>query len=68
MSKGSQSTRACTLKEEPLGTIVNSATGQPFGYKDACIQSDPHIGYHEAAANATRKAVKDFVRTTFKME
>jgi dienelactone hydrolase len=68
MSKGSESTRACILKEEPLGVVINTATGQPFSYKDACIQRDPHIGYHEAAANQTRKTVKEFVRATFKME
>jgi len=27
-----------------------------------------HSGYNNAAANATRKAVKDFVRTVFKLE
>ena len=27
-----------------------------------------HTGYNERAANATRKAVKDFVRTVFKLE
>jgi hypothetical protein len=27
-----------------------------------------HTGYNEAAAIATRKAVKDFVRTVFKLE
>ncbi len=68
VAKGSQSTRACTLKEEPRGTIINVATGQPFSYKDACIQTDPHTGYNEAAANATRKAVKDQVRAAFKLE
>ena len=68
MSKGSESTRACTLKEEPLGVIVNTATGQPFTYKDDCIRRDPHVGYHEASANATRTAVKAFVRTVFKLE
>jgi dienelactone hydrolase len=68
VSKGSQSTRACTLKEEPLGTVINVATGQPFTYKDPCVQVDPHTGYNEAAANATRKAVKDQVRAAFKLE
>ena len=68
VAKGSQSTRACTLKEEPLGTIINVATGQPFSYKDPCIQTDPHTGYNEAAANATRKAVKEQVRAAFKLE
>lgn len=68
ISKGAQSVRACKLKEEPLGTIINAETGQPFTYKDPCVQTDPHTGYNEAAANATRKAVKDFVRTVFKLE
>jgi dienelactone hydrolase len=65
VAKGSQSVRACKLKEEPLGTIINAETGQPFTYKDPCVQTDPHTGYNEPAANATRKAVRDFVRTVF---
>jgi hypothetical protein len=60
LSKGSESTRDCTLKEEQLGIIINTATGKPFAYKDDCIRRDPHVGYHEDAANATRKAVKAF--------
>jgi len=68
VSKGAQSVRACKLKEEPLGTIINAETGQPFTYKDPCVQTDPHTGYNEAAANATRKAVKDFVRTVFNLQ
>jgi dienelactone hydrolase len=68
VSKGSQSTRACTLKEETPGNVINVATGQPFTYKDPCVQTDPHTGYNEPAANATRKAVKDLVRATFKLE
>lgn len=68
VAKGSQSTRACTLKEVSPGTIVNVATGQPFTYKDPCVETDPHLGYHEAAANATRKAVKEQLRAAFKLE
>jgi len=68
VAKGSQSTRACTLKEEPAGMVVNVTTGQPFTYKDPCVETDPHVGYHEAAADATRKAVKDQLRATFKLE
>jgi dienelactone hydrolase len=66
--KGSESTRDCTLKEETLGVIVNVATGRPFTYQDDCIRRDPHVGYHEAAANATRTAVKAFVRNVFKLQ
>jgi dienelactone hydrolase len=68
VAKGSQSVRACKLKEEPLGTIINIDTNQPFTYQDPCVQTNPHTGYNEPAANATRKAVKDFVRTVFRLE
>jgi dienelactone hydrolase len=68
VAKGAQSVRACKLKEEPLGTIINADTGQPFTYQDPCVQTDPHTGYNELAANATRKAVKELVRTVFKLE
>jgi hypothetical protein len=65
--EGSTSARDCKLKETTRGVIVNTETGQPFTYKDACVRTDPHVGYHEAAATATRTAVKAFLRTTFKL-
>jgi dienelactone hydrolase len=68
LSKGSESTRECTLREESPGIIINTATGQRFTYKDDCIRRDPHVGYHEGAANATRKSVTAFVQTLFKPE
>jgi dienelactone hydrolase len=68
IAKGSQSTRACTLKEEANGVLVNVSTGQPFTYKDPCVETDPHIGYNEAAAKATQKAVKEQLRAAFKLE
>jgi dienelactone hydrolase len=68
VSKGVQTLRACKLKEEPLGTIINAESGERFTWKDPCLQRDAHTGYNEAAANATRIAVKDFVRTVFKLE
>src|SRR5215510_485210 len=68
ISKGVQTSRACKLKEEPLGTIINAESGQRFTWKDPCIQTDAHTGYNAAAANATRIAVKEFVRTVFKLE
>ena len=68
ISKGVQTSRACNLKEEPLGRIINVESGQPFTWKDPCMQTDAHTGYNEAAADATRIAVKDFVRTVFKLE
>ena len=68
ISKGVQTSRACNLKEEPLGRIINVESGQPFTWKDPCMQTDAHTGYNEAAADATRIAVKDFVRRVFKLE
>lgn len=68
ISKGAQSFRACKLKEEPLGTIINMESGEPFTWKDPCMQTDAHTGYNEAAANAARIAVKELIRSVFKLE
>ena len=67
VAANAQSVRACKLKEEPPGAIVNAATGQPFSYKDPCVALNPHTGYNEAAAQATQTAVKDLLRTIFKL-
>ena len=67
MSKGAQSVRACQLKEQPLGTIINAETGQPFSYKDACVRTDPHVGYNKAAMQATHTAVKELLRTVLRI-
>ncbi|HZO47968.1 MAG TPA: dienelactone hydrolase family protein [Xanthobacteraceae bacterium] len=67
VSKGAQSVRACKLKEEPLGTIINAETGQPFTYKDPCVATDPHVGHNEAAMQATHAAVKEVLRGVFKL-
>jgi dienelactone hydrolase len=68
IAKGSQSTRACTLKEEANGVLINVSNGQPFTYKDPCVETDPHTGYNEVAAKATQKAVKEQLRAAFKLE
>jgi dienelactone hydrolase len=68
VAKGAQTVRACKLREEPRGTIINADTGQPFTYKDACVQTDPHVGTHEAAAQATQVAVKELLSTVFKLK
>ena len=68
ISKGAQSFRACKLKEEPLGTIINAESAERFTFKDPCVQRDAHMGYNEAAANAVRIAVKEMIRSVFKLE
>jgi len=67
VAANAQSVRACKLKEEAPGAIVNAETGQPFSYKDPCVALNPHTGYNEAAAQATQTAVKDLLRTVFKL-
>jgi dienelactone hydrolase len=68
VSKDSQSTRDCVLKEEPRGVIVNARTGQPFTYADPCVKLDPHTGHNEAATIATRYEVRTLLKTVFKLE
>ena len=67
VATNAQSVRACKLKEEAPGIIINAETGQPFSYKDPCVALNPHTGYNEAAALATQVAVKDLLRTVFKL-
>jgi dienelactone hydrolase len=62
----SQSTRRCTMKEEPQGVIINAVTKQPFTMDDPCVERGPHVGYNAAATAAVTQAVKDFLRVTLK--
>ena len=39
----SQTTRRCTMKEEPAGLILNATTGQPFNMQDPCVERGPNI-------------------------
>jgi dienelactone hydrolase len=57
--------RNCSLEEGENGEIINSKTGKPFDGKDPCIEKGVHVGYSDAAYQATLKAVKDFLRATF---
>jgi len=62
-----QTTRRCTLKEEPAGTIINAATKQSFTMEDPCVERGPHVGYNAAATAASTQAVKEFLRVTLKL-
>ena len=55
----------CALKEEPMGAIINTATGKPLSAQDACIGSTPHTAYSATATHATEAAVKDLLKTAF---
>lgn len=63
----SQTVRSCDTREADGGVIVNTATGKPFTYDDACVERGPNVGYNAAAHAAATKSVTEFLRTTFKL-
>jgi dienelactone hydrolase len=67
LAPDSQTTRRCTLKEEPAGTVINAVTKQPFTMEDPCVERGPHVGYNAAATAAATQAVKEFLRVTLKL-
>jgi dienelactone hydrolase len=68
MVKGAQTVRNCRIMEEPKGVLINAVSKEPFTYKDSCVEKDPHVNHDAEATAAARVAVKDFLRTTFKLE
>jgi dienelactone hydrolase len=64
----SQTTRRCSMKEEPEGEIINAATKQPFTMDDPCVERGPTVGYNAAATAAATEAVKGFLRDTLKVD
>jgi dienelactone hydrolase len=67
VSANSQTARKCQIKEGEGGVLMNADTNAPFGYKDACIELNPHVGGNPAAAESARKAVSDFLRMLLKL-
>jgi dienelactone hydrolase len=66
--KGAQTVRHCTILEEPKGTLINAVSKEPFSYKDACVEQNPHVNHDAEATAAAMVAVKDFVQKAFKLE
>jgi dienelactone hydrolase len=67
VSPKSQTVRHCTIREEAGGVLANAATGQPFTYKDACVEYGPHLGYDPEATQQAKQAVTAFVRSVLKL-
>src|SRR5580698_3585547 len=67
VSVNAQTARHCHIKEDEGGVLMNDDTYAPFGYKDACIELNPHVGGNTATAEQARKAVTDFLQTLFKL-
>jgi dienelactone hydrolase len=67
VSANAQTARHCHIKEGEGGVLVNADTQAPFGYQDACIELNPHVGGNPATAEEARKAVSDFLQTLLKL-
>jgi dienelactone hydrolase len=67
VSAHAQTVRDCHIREGNGGVLMNADTQEPFTYKDACVELDPHVGGNPATAEEARKAVSDFLTTLFKL-
>jgi acetyl esterase/lipase len=68
ISKGGQTVRHCSIREEPEGLLINAATKQPFTYKDPCVELNPHLGTDLAATANAKTRVKAFLKSVFKLD
>jgi len=67
VAQNSQTTHY-TLREEPLGTIMNTETQKPFDHNaDSCVGRNPHVAYSAASTRATEDAVRALLKTVFKL-
>jgi len=67
VSKGGQTVRNCSIREEPEGLLINAATKQPFTYKDPCVETDPHLATDLAATADAKARVKALLKGVFKL-
>jgi dienelactone hydrolase len=67
VSTNAQTARHCHIREGEGGVLMNADTQAPFGYKDACIELNPHVGGNPATAEAARKAVSEFLQALLKL-
>ena len=62
-----QTTRNCTLREGDNGQVLNAKTSAVYTLNDPCVERGPHVGFNQAAYQATLKAVREFLTATFKL-
>jgi hypothetical protein len=55
------------IVEEPLGTMTNTETKNPFTYNDSCVKRDPHVAYSASSTHASEEAVKALLKDVFKL-
>ena len=67
VSANAQTARNCHIKEGEGGVLMNADTQKPFGYGDACIELNPHVGGNPATAEQAQKAVSEFLKVVFRL-
>jgi hypothetical protein len=55
------------MREGDNGQVLNVETGAIYTLADSCVERGAHVGYNQAAHDATVKAVREFLTTTFKL-
>ena len=63
-----ESVRRCSIHEDVHGHLVNATTGQPFTYRDTCVEHGPHLGYDPDATRAATAAVTAFLKAVFGLD
>lgn len=64
----SQSVRACRQAENEKGQVINLDTGQPFTYRDACVQKGVTMGFDEAASKQMHIDVREYLTKVFALK
>jgi dienelactone hydrolase len=57
--------RKCALAENESGIVFDTATRQPFGPDDPCIERGPTVHYDEEATKKAHEEVKTFLAAIF---
>lgn len=67
IKEDAQTSRRCFRREEG-GRLINTDSGQPFSWKDACVEMGPAVQYNSAAADDAEKRVKEFLTQAFDLK
>jgi len=67
VSANAQTARNCHIREGEGGVLMNADTQKPFGYSDACIELNPHVGGNPATAEQAQRAVSEFLKVVFRL-
>ena len=46
---------------------MNAKTAKPYDLNDPCVEKGPRVAYNAATHEATTRAVKEFLVTTFRI-